>query len=144
MSTEHVRIQAYLDGELSAAGTAAAEAHLRHCDRCRAALRAAEETWQAVDAARPAVPAPDLWPDLAGRLARRRAGRWSWPQRGLAVAAATVGVVVGLNLGGTMPTESVSTRPDLAAAADDYLDTRLPTLDQSWLLVGDLDEDAGS
>ncbi len=145
MTHVHQRLQAYLDGELAPSAARAVEDHVRQCADCRAELEATRAAWLAVDAAtRPGL-SRSVWPELAARLEERRAaGPWTWTQRGLAAAAAVAGLVVGLNLGGPAATGVVASEPSVVAAEADYLETSLPSLDQSWLLVADRDEDAGS
>ncbi len=145
MTHVHQRLQAYLDGELTPAEARALEDHVRRCADCRAGLEATRAAWAAVDAAvRPEL-SRSVWPELATRLERRRAaGRWTWPQRGLAAAAAVAGLVLGLSLGGPPAAGTRDGEPSVVAADTDYLETSLPSLDQSWLLAADVDEDAGS
>jgi anti-sigma factor RsiW len=135
------QIQAYCDGELSPSLREAFEAHVRRCAPCRRELEATQALWAEVDAARPTPDGPAAWPGVQARLARR-AGRtpWTWPQRGLAVAAVVAGVVLGFELGQLGAPGTAA--DDLAEA--DYLEESLPSLDQLWLQLGDSDEDTGS
>jgi anti-sigma factor RsiW len=133
------RIDAYLDGELDDAAQRAFDDHVAACRSCREALARARDLWEAVELADRA-PRVDLWPGVSARLEARRRRPWTWVQRGLAAAAVAAGVLLGLGLGveGAAPggTEMVS--------SDGYLESSLPSLDELWLQLGDLEKDAES
>ena len=126
------RIQAYLDGELSPEEIRAVGDHVHQCPACRQALEDRQELWRRIEA--PALQVEvSIWPRLAERLERRRAQRWSWPQRSLALAAMTAGILLGWQLG--RPLQEQRTNGDLAAEMS-YLRDSHPSLDQLWLQVG--------
>lgn len=145
------QIQAYCDDELPTSLCQAFEDHVRQCAACRRQLEASRRLWQDVVAA----PQPELrrsvWPAVARRLGhrlghrlgpRRASAVWTWPQRGLAVAAVVAGVLVGFRFGG--PPEPVNTDAETVTASADYLEESLPSLDQLWLELGSPDEDGES
>ena len=136
--------QAYCDDELAAPERTEFEAHIRGCAACRQELAAVQALWAQVDVGAPVPLAPrDPWQAVAARIdGRSRRVTWTWPQRGLAVAAMLAGVVVGFGLGGGVAVQSAY--DDTATASTEYLEESLPSLDQLWLQLGDLDEDAGS
>lgn len=133
------RIGAYLDGELDADARRAFDDHVAACEPCRSALQQARDLWETVDMAGQA-PRVDLWPGVSARLDARRRRPWTWAQRGLAAAAVAAGILLGLGLGGEAP----APRGADMAATDGYLESSLPSLDQLWLQLGDLDKDTES
>jgi anti-sigma factor RsiW len=137
------QIQAYLDGELAPSLEPAFLAHIEHCDACRRELAAARKLWELVDQAASPAARGTVWPHVAARLEhRRRRVAWTWPQRGLAAAALAAGVVVGLQFGD--PVDLATDTGLTTVVSEDYLEDSLPTLDQVWLQLSDLDEDEES
>jgi anti-sigma factor RsiW len=138
------QIQAYLDEELARPEAQAFEAHVAGCEDCRRELDAARELWALVDQAAPQPVRATVWPGLAEKMSRReRRGPWTWSQRGLAAAALVAGLILGLQVGGSVD----RLEADMVTVADgseDYLEESLPSLDQLWLQVGDQDEESGS
>ena len=135
------QIQAYLDGELPPAAVQRFGDHVQACPACRRELAARQALWDQVDRVAPVPTLPPLWPQLAGRLQQRESRPWSWSFRGLAVAATLAGLLLGWQVGGPAsgPQTLVSTD-----AEDGYLESALPSLDQLWLQLDDLDAEAGS
>lgn len=135
------KIQAYLDGELAPADRERVLAHLEDCAACRREVDDLNRLFTTVEQAQQAPTLAPIWPALAERLLERRRPVWSWSYRGLAAAAALTGVLVGWQLGQT-PTGSANA-PAVAVEAG-YLEARLPSLDQLWLQLDELDGEAGS
>ncbi|MEZ4388038.1 MAG: hypothetical protein R3D98_10780 [Candidatus Krumholzibacteriia bacterium] len=135
-------LQAYLDGELTAAEAEAVRRTLAERPDWREELASLKALWEAVDAAaRPQLSA-SVWPQVASRLAaRRRASVWSPAQRGLAVAALAAGVLVGFGV-------ASRTAPVTGEVADgasyETLEDAVPTLDSLWLGLTAGDEEADS
>lgn len=127
------RIQAFLDGELPPAEALAVERHVRSCASCRRALEARRALWERIDglAARP-LPEIAAWPRLARRLERRGRSGWTWPARGLALAAMLAGMALGWQLGRTGASFGAA---DDTANGSGYLTDSQPSLDQLWLQV---------
>lgn len=141
------QIQAYCDDELPASSRQAFEDHVRQCAECRHALEASRRLWQDVVAAPQPEMRGSVWPAVARRLGprlgrRRSSAVWTWPQRGLAVAAVVAGILIGFRFGG--PTNPVSADAETITASADYLEESLPSLDQLWLELGSPDEDGES
>ena len=137
------QIQAYCDDELPVSLRQAFDDHIRQCAPCRRQLEATRRLWQEVEG----VPTPEMrqsvWPSVARRLVRRRESAvWTWPQRGLAVAAMVAGVLIGFRFGGSPPTVNDDTATVTASA--DYLEESLPSLDQLWLELDSPQEDGES
>lgn len=138
------QIQAYLDGELAKSEAQALEKHVAGCDGCCAELEATRQLWSQVDQAGPLPIRTAVWPGLAEKMARRgQRGPWTWSQRGLAAAALVAGLVLGLQVGGSVETLDLD-GVTVADVSEDYLEESLPSLDQLWLQVGDQDKDSGS
>ncbi|HEV8196840.1 MAG TPA: zf-HC2 domain-containing protein [Gemmatimonadales bacterium] len=126
------RLDAYVNGTLSSAETAAFEAHLDTCAACGDFLANAAERPQELNALpRSVEPDADLWPAITGRLAPRRASRRGIPVPAWALAAAAVllialssGATVLLLRSGTHAPVTLSSRlegveAEYAAASDD-------------------------
>lgn len=131
------RLQRYVDGELPPADARAVEAHLQVCAACRDEHLALTTLWAQVESAASPVPALTVWPDLAGRMSRRRPRPASpWLRGGLAAAALCAGVLLGLRLDG-----DGGSRASTSAAEDEdaYLRTSA-TLDQIWWSIGAQDD----
>jgi len=138
------QIQAYLDGELARPEARAFEKHVAGCDGCRHELEATRQLWSQVDQAGPLPIRTTVWPGLAEKMARRgQRGPWTWSQRGLAAAALVAGLVLGLQVGGSVDSLDLD-GVTVADGSEDYLEESLPSLDQLWLQVGDQDKDSGS
>jgi anti-sigma factor RsiW len=150
------RLNAYLDGELTASEADALRRELAHDARLRDELDALRRLWHAVESTPEPRLAGALWPDLSDRLAAAHGPRshWTWPQRGLAAAALAAGVVLGFGLGeqATSPQVAmVGDEPGAEAGAAtgsdagaDYLQQELTTLDQLWFELGETAEDVDS
>lgn len=100
------RLSDYLDGELETAEHVALEAHLGGCAECRRTLEELRAVMRRASALEARLPAGDLWPEIAARIAapgpriapaparpRWRAPRWSFSLPQLAAAAAVVAVL---------------------------------------------------
>lgn len=124
------RMQAFLDGELTPAAVEAVREHLASCGPCRQELAARQQLWRQVDTLAAVPNQVAIWPRLAALLQERGRRRWSWPYRGLALAAALGGVLLGWRVG--QPAGSNAASHDLAAEAG-YLADSVPSLDQLWL-----------
>ena len=119
--TSHLRLEAFVDGELAATEAARAEAHLASCAKCRRAVAAT----RALNAAL-AEPLPVVLPAFAARTRARAFGRrlppaplW-WlampaPWRLGLAALLAVAALVGARLGQTVAAER-SNAAELAAA----------------------------
>lgn len=127
------RIQAYLDGELTPPAVQALEEHLRGCAACRQELEAGQGLWRQVEAAMSMPDRASLWPRLADRLERRRRRRGAWTFRGLGLAAALTGLLLGWQLG---QPAAAARRDGVLKAETGYLEDSLPSLDQLWLQAG--------
>lgn len=135
------QIQAYLDGELPPAVVQRIGDHVQACPACRRELAARQALWDEVDRVAPVPTLPPLWPQLAERLQQRESRPWSWSFRGLAVAATVAGLLLGWQVGGP---DTGSQTLVSATVEDGYLESSLPSLDQLWLQLDDLDREAGS
>ena len=145
------QIQAYCDDELPVSLRQAFENHVRQCAPCRRQFEASRQLWQDVAAVPPPEMRRSVWPAVARRLGfrlgsrldqRREPAVWTWPQRGLAAAAALAGVLIGFGIGGSP--EAVNVNAETVTASTDYLEESLPSLDQLWLELGDPDEEGES
>lgn len=99
---EHL-LSAFMDGELSAAQAQAVRQHLAQCDACQqqlAALTAADEMVQGVDAIEPSAGFDRAFWNKVADLETRQANRW-WIRLNLTTwrPALAMGLVAGLAMG---------------------------------------------
>ncbi len=136
------RIQAFLDGELAPDEARLVREHLQACEACRSEVATHRRLHaRLMGAGQTPVLAP-IWPELSVRLPRYRRQAWPWPYRGLAVAAAAAGILVGWRLGAPVPAPTAEAL--MVAGEVGYLENSLPSLDHLWLQVEDANGDDGS
>jgi anti-sigma factor RsiW len=90
------RIQAWLDGELTAAEARSVEAHVESCERCARAADASRRVMRAIDSLEQARPLAPMWPRVERSLHRGPGLRFDPPFAAATAAALVAGVMLGV------------------------------------------------
>jgi len=145
------KLQALIDDELTPAQKVMVQDHCAMCSECERARHELQQLWHLVDTGSAPVLDSPLWPDLKKKITNEPAAQKSWLPPLVASGAVAAGLVMGIWIGGI--TERANSGFDstqstvVTTLIEDgayYVEDAMPTLDQLWLAVVDLEGESDS